>query len=101
MHRRDRAVAREYATNLSTSGICLHLRAPLPAGEPVRVVFEIPGEDGVVEARGRVSWAETTEPGVDAQFFEAGVRFEVVADADRDRIQRFVRLCEPSEAGVG
>lgn len=97
LHRRDRAAAREYATNLSASGLCLHLRAPLPVGEPVRVVFALPHDSAAIEARGRVSWAETPDAEASPRFFEAGVRFEVVADADRERLARFVRACEPAE----
>jgi uncharacterized protein (TIGR02266 family) len=88
---------RDYATNVSPGGLCLHLREPLPAGEPVALAFELPGEPGRIEVRGRVTWSEQVDPAASPRFFEAGVRIEVVGEAERERIVRFVRLCEPEE----
>lgn len=79
--------ASAWATNLSPGGICLHLRAPLPVGEPVHVRIAVPDAGEPIEARGRVTWAESPAPEAAARFFEVGIRFEVVADADRRRIQ--------------
>ena len=92
LERRATGPERAYATNLSPGGICLHLRAPLPVGEPVRVRLALrgvlPARGGEpIEARGRVTWSESPAPEAEARFFEVGVRFEVVAEADRQRIQ--------------
>jgi uncharacterized protein (TIGR02266 family) len=87
VERRSTGVERAWATNLSPGGICLHLRAPLPVGEPVRVCLSLPDGDAPIEARGRVTWSESPAPEAEARFFEVGVRFEVVAEADRRRLQ--------------
>ena len=97
VRRRGRSPQRDYATNLSPSGLCLHSREPLPAGEPVLLVFDLPGEPGPIEIRGRVIWSERVDPAVGARFFEAGVRIEVLGESERERIARFVRLCELCE----
>jgi hypothetical protein len=98
---RDGATGDAYATNLSSSGICLHLRAPLPVGEPVALHFELPGEAAAIQARGRVTWSEDVDPAERPRFFEAGVRLELVAEADAERLRRFVRLCDPAESSPG
>lgn len=87
LERRAGGIERAWATNLSPGGLCLHLRAPLPVGEPVRVSLPLPDAGEPIEARGRVTWAESPAPEAAARFFEVGVRFEVVAEADRRRIQ--------------
>lgn len=88
-----------HATNLSTSGVCLHLAASLPVGAAVLLRLVLPDEPGVVTARGRVSWCEDPDPAAAARFLEAGIRFEIVSDADRERIARFVRGCDPARLG--
>jgi uncharacterized protein (TIGR02266 family) len=95
VRRHGSAPRRDYATNVSPGGLCLHLREPLPAGEAVALAFELPGEPGRIEIRGRVTWSEQVDPAAAARFFEAGVRIEVASETERERIARFVRLCEP------
>jgi hypothetical protein len=82
---------REYALNLSPSGIGLHLPRPLDAGETLQIGFALPGGSGSIEARARVVWAEGTPPTTArARFYEVGVRFEVLGDAERRAILRFL-----------
>jgi uncharacterized protein (TIGR02266 family) len=88
----------EYATNLSVGGLCLHAREPLPVGEGVAVAFALPGGGPPIEARGRVIWREEAPPTAAARWLETGIRFEVLADADRERLARFVRECDPDAA---
>lgn len=92
--RRDGEAALEYATNLSPGGVCLQARLRLAVGEGVTVAFALPGEDGTIRARGRVTWREDDDPKAEARFLETGVRFEVVDETDRERITRFVREAE-------
>jgi len=92
--RRDGEAVLEYATNLSPGGVCLHARVRLTLGESVTVAFALPGEDGRIRARGRVTWCEDDDPKAEACFLETGVRFEVVDEIDRERITRFVRESE-------
>lgn len=81
---------REYALNLSPSGIGLHLPRPLAAGETLQLGFVLPDRSGNIEARARVVWAERTPPSAGARFYEVGVRFEVLGDAERRAILRFL-----------
>ena len=92
--RRGAEPALEYATNLSPGGICLQARLRLRVGDDVTVAFVLPGEGRRIEARGRVSWREDDDPSAAACFLETGVRFEVIDEADRKRIARFVRDAE-------
>ena len=92
--RRDGEAALEYATNLSPGGVCLQARLRLTVGEDVTVSFSLPGEDGQIRARGRVTWREDVDPDAQACFLETGVRFEGVDETDRERITRFVRELE-------
>ncbi len=92
--RRDGEAALEYATNLSPGGVCLHARLRLTVGEDVTVSFSLPGEDGRIRARGRVTWCEDVDPDAQACFLETGVRFEGIDETDRERITGFVRELE-------
>jgi hypothetical protein len=80
----------EYALNLSPSGIGLHLPTALAPGETLRLDFTLPDGGGRIEARGRVIWAETPPPAVRARFHEVGIRFEALAEADRQAILRYL-----------
>ncbi len=81
---------REYALNLSPSGLGLHLRRPLPAGERLRVGFALPDGNGCIDARARVVWCEVPPRTARARFYEVGVRFEVLVDAERRTLLRFL-----------
>lgn len=81
---------REYALNLSPSGIGLHLPRPLAAGETLQLEFVLPDGSGRIEVRARVVWAEEAPRTARARFHEVGVRFEVLGDADREAILRFL-----------
>ena len=78
-----------HATNLSASGACLHLGGSLPVGDPVALRIRVPGGDPIA-VRGRVSWCEAPPADAAARFLEAGVRFEIVPDLDRDRLADFL-----------
>jgi hypothetical protein len=87
---RDGVARREYALNVSASGIALHLQRALPAGEALALAFTLPDGGGPIEARGRVAWSETLPRSARARFREVGVRFELLAEPDRRRLARFV-----------
>jgi Tfp pilus assembly protein PilZ len=100
LERRGAAPATVYATNLSPSGVCLHLHLTtrLAPGDAVLLHLALPEEPGPVTVRGRVSWCEDPARPLRARFVETGVRFEVLAEPDRERIARFVRSCDPRPA---
>jgi hypothetical protein len=86
---RDGVLRIEYAVNVSSSGIGLHLPRPLPAGETLALGFELPDGAGRIEARGRVAWVEATRRTARPRFREIGIRFEVLREEDRRRLARF------------
>lgn len=89
-----------HATNLSTSGLCLHLREALPLGSAVLLRVALPSDAERITARGRVTWCEEPAATLAARFREAGIRFEVVSEADRARLDRFVRDCDRDLSGA-
>jgi uncharacterized protein (TIGR02266 family) len=93
---RSAGVEHAWATNLSPGGICLHLRAPLPVGEPVSLRIVMPDEAEPIAARGRVTWAESPVSEAAARFFEVGIRFEVLTEPDRRRIQSLTAESAPA-----
>jgi hypothetical protein len=101
LERRGAATAVAHATDVSMTGVRLHLASRLSAGEVVDLRMALPGEPGVVTARGRVSWCEEPPASARARFVEAGVRFEVLSEPDRERIARFVRSFEAAPSSSG
>lgn len=81
----------EYAFNLSASGMGLHLPQPLPLGEILHLAFRLPDGGGAIEARARVVWSEAAARTARPRFREVGVRFEVLAEGDRQRLLAFLR----------
>jgi c-di-GMP-binding flagellar brake protein YcgR len=80
----------EYALNLSASGMGLHMPQALPLGETLRLAFRLPDGGGAIEARARVVWSEAAARTARPRFREIGVRFEVLAEADRRRLLAFL-----------
>lgn len=80
----------EYALNLSSGGLCLHLRDPLSVGEIVRVAFEIPSGGPKLEVRARVAWvANDGEQGSPRHFCEMGLAFKGLARVQYEQLRRF------------
>lgn len=101
VERRGAAASVAYATNLSASGVCLHLGGRLAVGDAVVLRMVLPDQEEGVTARGRVSWCEDPPAELGARFVEAGIRFEVVSEIDRARLARFVRSGDPAPSGPG
>jgi Tfp pilus assembly protein PilZ len=80
----------EYALNLSTSGIALHLPRPLPSGETLALSFALPDGGAPLAVRGRVAWSEAAPRTARPRFREVGVRFEGLREDERGRLARFV-----------
>ena len=101
VERRGVEASLAYVTNLSASGACLHLAARLAVGDAVLLRVALPDQGEPLAARGRVSWCEDPPAELGARFVEAGIRFEVLSEADRARIAHFVRSGEPAHPGAG
>jgi len=70
-------------------------------GDAVVLRLVLPDQTEALTARGRVSWCESPPAELGARFLEAGIRFEVLSEADRARLAHFVRAGEAAHAGPG
>lgn len=87
----DGSVRHEYVVNVSVSGVCLHMRAPVSVGEALWVAFRLPDQADEIQGVGKVVWTshEGELPPV-PRFFETGVFLLDLSEADRKRIESFV-----------
>ena len=88
---RGTATADGVVCNISVVGLYLTMD-PIPAvGETLRISFALPGGGDPVEATGLVTWQNTEEPErVEMLPPGCGVRFQSLAPADHQRIERLV-----------
>lgn len=100
---RDGLARVEYAVNVSASGLGLHAPRPLPAGQSLRVAFDLPDGGGRIEARARVAWTEVPARAARARFRALGLRFEALREEDRRKLARFAagRPAAPQPGGDG
>jgi uncharacterized protein (TIGR02266 family) len=90
--RTDRELYYEHGGELSVSGLFLDRSVPHPIGTVVTLAFTLPGDDRRIQVRGEiVSLSGSGE-------FGMGVRFLDLADADRERIARFIARGLPGGA---
>ncbi|MBW2242811.1 MAG: PilZ domain-containing protein [Deltaproteobacteria bacterium] len=68
--------SREFATNLSPRGLCIHTQEVLAIGENVQLRFELPPSGPQIETRGSVIWTDRRDEG-EARFWETGLRLDV------------------------
>jgi hypothetical protein len=81
----------EYLVNVSETGLCLHMRAPLAVGEEVSVVFRLPADGAPIEAVCKVVWtSHAGEIHPVPRFFETGLHLAELSDEHRERIATFV-----------
>lgn len=87
----DGTARHEYAVNVSSSGLCLHARAPFTVGEELRVSFRLPSDARDIQAVCKVVW---TSHDPDSQpltrCYETGLFLVEVAQADAERLAWFV-----------
>jgi hypothetical protein len=91
VRRRDGSFRHEYLVNVSVTGLCVHMQAPVPIGEEVRVSFRLPSDEVPIEAACKVVWtSHESEPPPFVRFFETGLHLAEITDEDRKRIGTFV-----------
>ena len=69
------------AKDLSREGVRIGLKRDIPAGTPIEICLNVPGDNLPVFATGKVAWAD----GLDA-----GVRLTKISRADRTRVLEYV-----------
>ena len=69
------------AKDLSKEGIRMNLKQNVPAGTPVEICLNVPGDNLPVFATGKVAWADG---------LEAGIRFTRIDQRDRARVLEYV-----------
>jgi uncharacterized protein (TIGR02266 family) len=76
----------QQAGNLSTGGVFFERTIPHPIGTQVKLKFELPGKEGVIETTGEVVSAPGSSNG-----FGAGVRFVNLDPVEQRLIEEFVK----------
>ena len=69
------------AKDLSREGMRLGLRQEIPAGTPVEICMNVPGDNLPVFVNGKIAWADG---------IEAGIRLTKISHVDRTRVLEYV-----------
>ena len=69
------------AKDLSREGVRLGMKHDIPAGTPIEICLNVPGDNLPVFATGKVAWADG---------LEAGVRLTKISHTDRTRVLEYV-----------
>ena len=69
------------AKDLSREGVRIGLKQGIPAGTPIEICLNVPGDNLPVFATGKVAWADG---------LEAGVRLTKISPSDRTRVLEYV-----------
>ena len=69
------------AKDLSREGVRIGVRHDIPAGTPIEICMNVPGDNLPVFATGKVAWADG---------IEAGVRLTKISQNDRTRVLEYV-----------
>ncbi len=77
------------AIDLGLRGIFVERTPPLPAGTPVRVRFDLPGNTHVIEAEGRVAWTRAAPEGA-RRPAGLGIEFTRLDEDDVRRVRAFL-----------
>ncbi|MCP3985846.1 MAG: PilZ domain-containing protein [bacterium] len=76
VRRADGTESREFATNLSPRGLCIHTHEVLAIGEKIQVRFELPPSGQLIDTPGSVIWTDSRDDG-ETLFWETGLRLDV------------------------
>ena len=69
------------AKDLSREGVRLGIKQDIPAGTPIEICMNVPGDNLPVFASGKVAWADG---------LEAGVKLTKISQSDRTRVLEYV-----------
>lgn len=78
-------------TNVSMGGAFICTEKLQPVGTEMKMRFQLPDDEAVIEARGQVMWAYTQPKGSSKPNSTGmGVKFTKIRKTDQERIQEFV-----------
>lgn len=69
------------AKDLSREGVRMGTKDDIPAGTPIEICLNVPGDNLPVFATGKVAWADG---------LEAGIRLTKISQSDRTRVLEYV-----------
>ena len=69
------------AKDLSREGVRMGTQSEIPAGTPIEICLNVPGDNLPVFATGKIAWADG---------LEAGVRLTKISSSDRTRVLEYV-----------
>ena len=69
------------AKDLSREGVRMGTKEDIPAGTPIEICLNVPGDNLPVFATGKVAWADG---------LEAGIRLTKISQGDRTRVLEYV-----------
>jgi len=79
------------ATDLSSGGMAIRVKTPLPEHKLASVAFTLPGTAARIEANARVAWADKEG--------RAGIRFEKIPSNCRTRLEKWFEEQLPGSSG--
>jgi len=82
----------EYTQNISSGGIFIETREPLPVGTEVEMRFQPPGAEEVLEVTGKVMWVNPYRPDSDDNPNPGmGIQFENIPDEIKEQLAEVVK----------
>jgi uncharacterized protein (TIGR02266 family) len=84
-----------FADNMSEGGLFVATHELLSIGETIELVFELPGEEDLVEVKAEVCWQRAVSDVHNGMLPGFGARFVDLDDADRARLEQFLESREP------
>jgi Tfp pilus assembly protein PilZ len=92
LRRPDGTTTVEYAVNISSGGVCLHVKDTLSAGDRVHVEFTLPPSGPTIRADARVEWTSWQgAEGEERRFCETGVQFTGIEESVEQQLFAYAR----------
>ena len=85
--------SRGVVSDISEGGLGVQKAAPEIEAHSSTVAFHLPGSQDTVEIRGQIAWLSESKK-------EAGIRFLDPPETVRSRVQEWISLINPAEAGL-
>jgi hypothetical protein len=90
LRRSDGTTTVEYAVNISSGGLCLHVQETLAEGDRIGVEFALPPAGPTVRADAKVAWTGKQGAEVGEQHFcETGVQFTRIDESAAQQLLQY------------